>query len=204
MVYGLTMNSTVHPRVCGEHRWLRLPMRSITGSSPRLRGTPGIDPKRDIHCRFIPASAGNTQDIPELFIKLAVHPRVCGEHSTMPLMAVKMVGSSPRLRGTPSSTRDLVKLRRFIPASAGNTAGAGVLASGNPVHPRVCGEHYEAADAAKPMIGSSPRLRGTRLPVRPLWRAFSVHPRVCGEHKIADKLSDTLCGSSPRLRGTRE
>jgi len=91
------------------------------------------------------------------------------------------------------------------------------------VHPRVCGEHDEAAADAASDFGSSPRVRGT--PVVPgrrrgaarfipacagntksiasALRYASVHPRVCGEHWV-DKLDELkLNGSSPRVRGTR-
>ncbi len=51
--------TTVHPRVCGERLRKRRRSLSITGSSPRVRGT-----DRAAHClehdsRFIPACAGN-------------------------------------------------------------------------------------------------------------------------------------------------
>jgi len=72
--------------------------------------------------------------------------------------------------------------------------------------------------------GSSPRLRGTRLPVVsehhqlrfipapagnasvPSARASArtVHPRACGERRFATFHAYLRAGSSPRLRGTRE
>ena len=51
--------STVHPRVCGE-RGAHVAVCSIlSGSSPRVRGTPGTSISAAGHCRFIPACAGN-------------------------------------------------------------------------------------------------------------------------------------------------
>ena len=53
----------------------------------------------NLFTRFIPACAGST-DRPALTAALiAVHPRVCGEHSmTVPLPDC-LFGSSPRVRG---------------------------------------------------------------------------------------------------------
>ena len=72
----------VHPRVCGEHPasgWLR---RGLPGSSPRMRGT--LHPSLENHeqRRFIPAYAGNTRLSERRVAVPAVHPRVCGEHSS--------------------------------------------------------------------------------------------------------------------------
>ena len=52
--------SSVHPRVCGEHRKCHRVDAREFGSSPRVRGTPIIC-GCGYHCRwFIPACAGNT------------------------------------------------------------------------------------------------------------------------------------------------
>ena len=71
-------------------------------------------------------------------------------------------------------------------------------------------------------IGSSPRLRGTRLdhvcvnaearfiPAfagnaadrQEVDERMAVHPRVCGERYAADSTGGETIGSSPRLRGT--
>ena len=112
-------------------------------------------------------------------------------------------GSSPRLRGTPSTSPVWCSRRRFIPASAGNTWSTGIRCWRRPVHPRVCGEHFSTSDNTGIATGSSPRLRGTRLRPDVLARGISVHPRVCGEHAVMGQLRRLSPGSSPRLRGTR-
>ena len=91
-------------------------------------------------------------------------------------------------------------------------------------HPRVCGEHGDAAAAIEPSWGSSPRLRGARLQKspaknsirlipasagstmsgRPLPTYTQAHPRVCGEHVNVTYASLPGRGSSPRLRGARD
>ncbi|GAN89207.1 hypothetical protein Gbfr_004_059 [Gluconobacter frateurii M-2] len=50
-------------------------------------------------------------------------------------------GSSPHVRGTRGPVHLNAKLRRFIPARAGNTIGANQCCPQSAVHPRTCGEH---------------------------------------------------------------
>ena len=132
----------------------------------------------------------------------AVHPRVCGEHRRAPPLAGGGAGSSPRVRGTPFGPSTIRAMTRFIPACAGNTAGASSSVAIPPVHPRVCGEHHAARRIPPPK---------------------TVHPRVCGEHAshctaaVAEQrfipacagntvsrssIVSSLNGSSPRVRGT--
>jgi len=168
--------------VCGEHG----PQMKIRDAAPW----------------FIPACAGNIDAMYGLTGSATVHPRVCGEHHSMALMLLYLVGSSPRVRGT--SLREPVPSGwdRFIPACAGNMITRDY--EGNPwtVHPRVCGEHLCAEPLSPRHRGSSPRVRGTCL-TSYLIRSqgwfipacagnikvggrqclrHTVHPRVCGEH----------------------
>ena len=50
----------VHPRVCGEQLLLSKSIKSIDGSSPRVRGTVNCDFSCTAPERFIPACAGNS------------------------------------------------------------------------------------------------------------------------------------------------
>ena len=69
----------VHPRVCGElGPNPRRPTQS-DGSSPRVRGTPFLRPRKQVRLRFIPACAGNSPNTSRVASSLTVHPRVCGE-----------------------------------------------------------------------------------------------------------------------------
>ncbi len=52
---------TVHPRVRGERLLYKAHLRTISGSSPRARGTPRHRSGRVIQARFIPACAGNAR-----------------------------------------------------------------------------------------------------------------------------------------------
>ena len=194
----------VHPRACGEHTHSVRFARTVVGSSPRLRGTREDPPGGADHPRFIPAPAGNT-----------------GWGSSP---AAGSLGSSPRLRGTQVQAVLLRVDPRFIPAPAGNTS---TEARGNEfkgVHPRACGEHSDSSVQVGDQVGSSPRLRGTRIfqhpnhvphrfipapagntsPPARRWPPRSVHPRACGEHSCRKPLMGCSTGSSPRLRGTRQ
>ena len=195
---------TGHPRVGGEHTVTNTNQNLSTGSSPRGRGTLGVDGVPFVIARVIPAWAGNTSAIIETPPDVAGHPRVGGEHINSSHRDVSQSGSSPRGRGT----RYLRILKSF-------------RASG---HPRVGGEHASMAVTRLPGSGSSPRGRGTHgdrdrnyrhRRVIPAWAGntsfraphcclYSGHPRVGGEHVNPAIPSRGRYGSSPRGRGTPE
>ena len=93
-------SATVHPRVCGEHGAIPADGVPPTGSSPRVRGTPGPDYQGVDTDRFIPACAGNTPSHISASAISSVHPRVCGEHGEAGSGEDGGDGSSPRVRGT--------------------------------------------------------------------------------------------------------
>ena len=155
---------------------------NLHGPSPRLRGTRIFSKSSRRTIRSIPALAGNTR---YLFKRLT-----------------DLFGPSPRLRGTLLLEDDEPLEKRSIPALAGNTAYERLSRSPAPVHPRACGEHPWPGRPLDVADGPSPRLRGTRIYVRPepvvhrsipalagntFWRGPpsrrpAVHPRACGEH----------------------
>ena len=219
---GVRRQHAVHPRVCGERSPTKGRDMSITGSSPRMRGTLGdLWPGRGLR-RFIPAYAGNAEALRYRPSAAPVHPRVCGERVRSEGVQAYKTGSSPRMRGTRRARAGARRFRRFIPAYAGNATRAPDGRAAPPVHPRVCGER-EPIDlvSAKP-FGSSPRMRGTRsratldnssqrfIPAyagnaRPEPRervGKPVHPRVCGERAAFRLMLFSSVGSSPRMRGT--
>ena len=151
----------VHPRVRGEHEPAS-PGAAGGGSSPRARGTQRLQLSFPRPGRFIPACAGNTDDLADLKAAVAVHPRVRGEHANAGYTDVRYRGSSPRARGTPQADVSYAAHSRFIPACAGNTLNSS----------------YSGGASA----GSSPRARGTRRSAERGSRCTSVHPRVRGEH----------------------
>jgi len=161
-VIGPVMSHTVHPRVCGERMYPMGRINGCYGSSPRVRGTPGLDVADFLVGRFIPACAGNAGWTTPALTHSSVHPRVCGERAHHLFMLSTAIGSSPRVRGTLSNARGDMPGFRFIPACAGNALARFAAQSEQSVHPRVCGERRIDPGVTKLDNGSSPRVRGTQ------------------------------------------
>ena len=210
-----------HPRACGEHRAKCITEIIDRGSSPRMRGTP-------VHCRalkrhsgIIPAHAGNTQQASSSRPRAGDHPRACGEHCDAVISAYMLSGSSPRMRGTPLEPHFIQNSRGIIPAHAGNTEESYRKGMVWWDHPRACGEHRLEFFGKIEPEGSSPRMRGTRVPyptslamagiipahagntspVPNVLRHGGDHPRACGEHRQFFPARVSFQGSSPRMRG---
>ena len=215
-------NARDHPRVCGEHRTGSNIALPIPGSSPRMRGTLPPSVRQIVPAGIIPAYAGNTSTKRSTDRSCRDHPRVCGEHATIVPTASTPAGSSPRMRGTHRPRKQGHVQPGIIPAYAGNTGWPYVLMKAGRDHPRVCGEHAWIDSGYDNRVGSSPRMRGTRLIVVyaalpygiipayagntnfPTFMAVNNgdHPRVCGEHRPPEPDEDDSWGSSPRMRGT--
>ena len=160
-VCSVSLTWPVHPRARGEHVCPVCHDRGSVGSSPRTRGTYG----ERMGCR----------------LACAVHPRARGEHLTRLRHPRRHAGSSPRTRGTWAQRRGLGhqhgssprtrgtcdfsacpwRIRRFIPAHAGNMNPCICPPAPVPVHPRARGEHSRSARLSASVVGSSPRTRGT-------------------------------------------
>ena len=111
-----------HPRVCGEHHRTLLGRRLQRGSSPRMRGTPGLECEGVGLAGIIPAYAGNTVTRVGCMLCPGDHPRVCGEHM-FPCRWIRVPsGSSPRMRGTLLDDPVAFRYGGIIPAYAGNTS----------------------------------------------------------------------------------
>ena len=83
--YRLVSSATWdHPRVCGEHLHDQWIAEKKPGSSPRVRGTRRVRILIGLRTGIIPACAGNTRGHSCRFLYMWDHPRVCGEHSTVP------------------------------------------------------------------------------------------------------------------------
>ena len=215
----------VHPRVCGELGFSRPSVPPVAGSSPRVRGTRFKVAVLVVAERFIPACAGNSLGILLSPLSLAgSSPRVrgtrrwlqfgkagerfipaCAGNSSISMCSSGTEsGSSPRVRGTLAEAAGEFAGGRFIPACAGNSVGSGAGSSRTAVHPRVCGELALPCSRPASGVGSSPRVRGTRVGGGLLRRgqrfipacagnsaldlshstSLTVHPRVCGELPI--------------------
>ena len=198
--------------------------RHSSGSSPRARGTVRRRGLHVVPVRFIPASAGNGCSRLGLDPMKAVHPRERGERPNSRLTALLNDGSSPRARGTASAAHAQTRLRRFIPASAGNGVECDQRTPLGAVHPRERGDRRLSQRRKPARGGSSPRARGTAcacvhicarvrfIPAsagngrsrRPGWPARPVHPRERGERAGDGGCGAEKDGSSPRARGTAQ
>ena len=214
---------TVHPRAGGERQSSGGARSGAAGSSPRGRGTPCASRSRTCHMRFIPARAGNASSACPNQTAEPVHPRAGGERFASSYSRTRVIGSSPRGRGTPPSMRHPAITQRFIPARAGNATASSGRCRRRTVHPRAGGERFAAAPRLHGGGGSSPRGRGTPqrrshrrrprrfIPARagnaasdrPPVEQIPVHPRAGGERSRRRMASSRTSGSSPRGRGTR-
>ena len=112
---------SVHPHACGEHNCRISRRRSTIGSSPRMWGTRKSGKPNEGPTWFIPTHVGNTWQMPNPPLRLSVHPHACGEHSRPESNGVMVVGSSPRMWGTPPLVPLARDVQRFIPTHVGNT-----------------------------------------------------------------------------------
>ncbi|RYQ48740.1 hypothetical protein PG1770B_1302 [Bifidobacterium pseudolongum subsp. globosum] len=177
--------------------------------------------RSSMYMRIIPALAGNTVVFIVFLLSFWDHPRACGEHLWFRRGAARLLGSSPRLRGTRT---DIVRQWcgiGIIPALAGNTSPAGAHHPHPRDHPRACGEHSICCCASLIVVGSSPRLRGTRPGRGQHGRTHGIipalagntarrrrsmcarwdHPRACGEHSVVVVGAFSVRGIIPALAG---
>ena len=91
--------SRAHPRVCGENGIVVASFGRVTGSSPRVRGKPGVACRLRGLRGLIPACAGKTWGSLSAARPSRAHPRVCGENFSSFRSNFKRAGSSPRVRG---------------------------------------------------------------------------------------------------------
>ena len=156
----------VHPRVCGEAGLARAPATCRPGPSPRVRGSHQEHPAGCGALGSIPACAGKPQRLDCLPVDAEVHPRVCGEAILPDTAAPLTAGPSPRVRGSLEQVALAAPEKGSIPACAGKP-GAGPAPAGlRRVHPRVCGEATASAFSTSFEGGPSPRVRGSRAPLR--------------------------------------
>ena len=116
-----------HPRVCGENAGHLWSCFWPVGTSPRMRGKPGLEDRGALPRRNIPAYAGKTI-MPESPKDIAAeHPRVCGENYLAGISQHSQRGTSPRMRGKHDQLRSPKRRARNIPAYAGKTSSASAI-----------------------------------------------------------------------------
>ena len=90
------------------------------------------------------------------------------------------VESSPRMQGALPSTENHSKHYRIIPANAGSTIPTPIHDLVCQDHPRGCGEHLDKHQYDMALAGSSPRMRGARIPVFAFQLLVGIIPADAG------------------------
>ena len=166
--------------MCGEHFIISARGLGKTGSSPHVRGALS---QLQCPCRWlgiIPACAGSTPRRRTGTGKEWDHPRMCGEHYGDSDFVNELEGSSPHVRGArfiKSATQDAVGI---IPACAGSTPQMTHSISITWDHPRMCGEHIVKHVRPCSKRGSSPHVRGARIPSQRQGRLSGIIPACAG------------------------
>ena len=116
---GIAGTRQDHPRVCGEKIRVASPRITQRGSPPRMRGK--VDAATlTLKARGItPAYAGKSSAEDFKPQTGGDHPRVCGEKSPLYLLAVRHLGSPPRMRGKGLQGHQACCRHGITPAYAG-------------------------------------------------------------------------------------
>ena len=164
---GSTRASTIttawrrdHPRMRGEHRVALKRAELHRGSSPHARGARAVRRRIRYRAGIIPACAGSTPDAAQVIVAARDHPRMRGEHFTVPDTASYFSGSSPHARGARGRAGVDGVDHGIIPACAGSTSSSGKLTEASGDHPRMRGEHSTVMESVSTQMGSSPHARG--------------------------------------------
>ena len=149
-----------HPRACGEQSSSDAMTLVGWGSSPRVRGA-ALFVLRSRGCdRIIPARAGSSAPSVLPGRSCPDHPRACGEQPLKAMEKLKVLGSSPRVRGAGRHRIPAALADRIIPARAGSRRSNRCRGASSPDHPRACGEQEFQSPELRLPEGSSPRVRG--------------------------------------------
>ena len=186
-----------HPRSCGAHPPAAINITGNSGSSPLMRGSLHDDYFSLLYLGLTCKRRGQA-------IQERDHPRACGAHTVQAISVSILLGSSPRMRGSPFDNIRSQAAAGIIPAHAGLTFASRRFSAPSRDHPRACGAHSMAEKSARLSWGSSPRVRGSPSSTRastmpsgiipahagltcrpcPCCRRSRDHPRACGAHTV--------------------
>ena len=149
--------------MCGEHAVKRKSDGPRPGSSPHVRGAQEFRPVLADRFGIIPACAGSTYRPCRRVRYTWDHPRMCGEHIGLTVMAQNAPGSSPHVRGALAGDGRDDRVVGIIPACAGSTVFRCIRVARVWDHPRMCGEHASLRLPPALSRGSSPHVRGAHF-----------------------------------------
>ena len=150
-----------YPRVCGGVAVVPFCVRTPSGLSPRMRGSPSVVlPGRQVR-GIIPAYAGEPADTDDHRPATRDYPRVCGGADNLVARLSPGEGLSPRMRGS-LPTRTTTSLRHgIIPAYAGEPTIWWRACRRARDYPRVCGGAHQSYCRVGRSAGLFPRMRGS-------------------------------------------
>ncbi len=194
----------VYPRVCGGTSPAAAQHHHSRGLSPRVRGNRWWLAHPGRKFRSIPACAGEPPDGKEKSDKERVYPRVCGGTKRMVCRGHRHNGLSPRVRGNHVRGCEGARVRRSIPACAGEPRWARPVRAPASVYPRVCGGTPLGLVLRHTSSGLSPRVRGNpscsrqRKVKRGSIPACAGEPRVHALGSYPVKVYPRVCGGTPK------
>ncbi len=190
----------VYPRVCGGTNDYRRSHERLKGLSPRVRGNPGPAGPGGPTARSIPACAGEPAARSRRRSAAQVYPRVCGGTARRTARRRTKGGLSPRVRGNRTRGSPHARMRRSIPACAGEPWISHPRGCARGVYPRVCGGTGLPEHGGYPSSGLSPRVRGNLHHLQERRAFVRSIPACAGEPGGAEsRLGE--CGVYPRVCG---
>ena len=157
---AFTLDHMEHPRARGENTSSAWESIKYHGTSPRTRGKLHCRPRSMVVAGNIPAHAGKTLAILLPAWVVPEHPRARGENLYSCRYFCRYYGTSPRTRGKHLQAQQAYSAPRNIPAHAGKTPLAAVVANDTAEHPRARGENLLPFCLGIIRMGTSPRTRG--------------------------------------------
>ncbi len=153
----------------------------VLGLSPRGRGKRVPPSVNSPISGSIPAWAGETGVALAVNAIVGVYPRVGGGNAPSPGNPNPAAGLSPRGRGKHYEAQSICGFCRSIPAWAGETRPPAAARLLTAVYPRVGGGNATSSDSVGVPAGLSPRGRGKRLSIYPVYRNRRSIPAWAGE-----------------------
>ena len=184
----------------GEHRLASIPSALMRGSSPHARGARARPVYEGLVPGIIPACAGSTCLSCSIAGTSRDHPRMRGEHSSVPPPMVVARGSSPHARGAQTAKSFIGLADRIIPACAGSTLALLVDGFELEDHPRMRGEHNYQLFLDELDEGSSPHARGALPRGERQDCARGIIPACAGSTSLVYSPS-CPAADHPRMRG---